>query len=266
MLDYVNDRANARDTINSWIEDQTNDKIKDLIGPNDLTEYTRLVLTNAIYFKGTWLKEFKKKDNQDSEFKIDDDTKVMIPMMSIREEEWNYGEDDKMQILELPYDGEELSMFIILPKQDYRDFRTGNSTTVDITEIEEELSIEKIEEWKSMMSEREVDVSIPKFKFETKYYMAQELKEMGMPLAFTNDADFSGMDPKNYLKIDKVIHQAFIEVDEKGTEAAAATAVIMMEKAIAMTTPFRADHPFIFFIEHKETGAILFMGKVVNPE
>lgn len=173
-------------------------------------------------------------------------------MMGIAGEEFNYAETNKLQLLELLYEGEDLSMLIILPKDDY------------LKSLEDLLSLEKLSELRNSLSEQEVDVFLPKFKFETKYFMKKTLIEMGMPSAFLN-ADFSGMDGTKNLFISNVIHQAFVEVNEEGTEAAAATGVVMKELAIAENIIFRADHPFIFMIQERETGNILFMGRVFDP-
>jgi serpin B len=171
------------------------------------------------------------------------------------EAEFNYTETERLQILELPYEGEELSMLILLPKGD------------DLNALEESLNTENLSEWRNRLIEQRVEVYIPKFKFETKYFMAEDLKGMGMPTAFSMNADFSGMTGKKDLFISQVIHQAFVEVNEEGTEAAAATAVVwkglsVRPKSIKI---FKADHPFIFVIQEKETGDILFLGRVTNP-
>jgi len=171
------------------------------------------------------------------------------------EANFNYAETGDMQAVELPYDGKELSMLILLPKKD------------SIGAAEDAISLEKLSELRSMLREQRVDVYLPRFKFETKYFLKENLKSMGMPLAFSDDADLSGMDGTQMLKIAQVIHQAFVEVNEEGTEAAAATAVIVVFKSAmpAMPTIFRADHPFMFIIQERETGNILFMGRVVDP-
>jgi serpin B len=158
----------------------------------------------------------------------------------------------------MPYSGEELSMLIFLPKND------------NIESLENSITSEKISEWKEDLREERVDIFIPRFKFETKYFMKNTLSEMGMPTAFEDSADFSGMTGKKDLKIDEVIHQTFIEVNEEGTEAAAATAVIMVGiTSVGPSVPkipvFKADHPFIFIIQQKDSGNILFMGRVNNP-
>jgi serpin B len=253
-LDFVNETEASRLTINSWVEEQTNNKIKDLIPPGILNSLTRLVLTNAIYFKGFWIKQFDKKDTKEEDFRISPDNKIKAQMMRLTGEEanFNYAETDKLQILELPYEGNELSMLILLPKGD------------DLKAVEESLSSEKLSEWKSLLRSEEVNIYLPKFKFETKYFMAQDLKKMGMPTAFSLEADFSGMTGQRDLFISQVIHQAFVDVNEEGTEAAAATAV-MMETGLAEPKIFKADHPFIFIIQERETGNILFIGRVSDP-
>ena len=256
-LDFVSESEKSRQTINGWIEDQTNDKIKDLIPPGVLNDLTRLVLTNAIYFKGTWVKQFDKKDTIDEDFKTGSGQTVKVPMMRLTgdDAEFNYAETDDIQILEMPYDGEELSMLIILPKEN------------NLGDIEGAITPEKLLEWKNMLSEQIVDIFIPKFKFETKYFMVDTLAKMGMPSAFNAPpADFSGMDGTKDLKIQNVIHQAFVEVNEEGTEAAAATAVVVGIESDGPIIPiFRADHPFMFIIQDKETENILFIGRVSDP-
>ena len=253
-LDFVTKTEESRVIINDWVEDKTNNTIKDLIPQGALNPMTRLVLTNAIYFKGNWLKQFKKSNTYEADFRVSPDKTVKVDMMSMsgKESKFNYAETEDLQILEMLYSGEELSMLLLLPKED------------SITALENSLSVEKLNEWKGLLHEREIVVNIPKFTFETKYFMANTLAEMGMPTAFSMAADFSGMDGTENLFISKVIHQAFVEVNEEGTEAAAATAVVMEMKAM-MPTIFRADHPFIFIIQQRETGNILFLGKVMDP-
>ncbi|HEX7320501.1 MAG TPA: serpin family protein [bacterium] len=256
-LDFVKQGEKSRQTINTWVEDQTNKKIKDLIPPGVLDAYTRLVLTNAIYFKGTWAKQFDKKETRDEDFRTGAGENVKVPMMRLTgvDAEFYYGETEEIQMLEMAYEGEDLSMVMLLPKED------------KLEEIERSITSEKWSEWKGMVSERRVDVYIPKFKFETQYFMVDALTEMGMPSAFDTElADFSGMDGTKFLLIQNVIHKAFIEVNEEGTEAAAATAVIMgIDSAMPRIPVFRADHPFIFAVQQRNTGNILFLGKVSDP-
>jgi len=255
MLDFVKETEKSRETINSFIEKQTKDKIKDLIPAGYLDEMTRLVLTNAIYFKGIWEWEFDKTDTRDGIFRITSDDTVETPIMHMNPEEgkFNYAETEDLQILELPYKGDKISMLILLP-------------TEDLDAIESVLTAEKLNEYKSQMKETKIDsISLPKFEFDTKYFMKNTLISLGMPTAFLSNADFSGMTDKKNLYISNVIHQAYVGVDEEGTEAAAATAVIMYESLVMPTNVFRADHPFVFLIQEKNTGNILFLGRVVDP-
>ena len=251
-LDFVGDPENSRITINKWVEAQTNNKIKDLIPEGVIDAATRLVLTNAIYFKGTWFKQFDKKNTVERDFKISPTNSVKVQMMHLddKKAKFNYTETKDLKILELPYSGGDLSMLILLPKD-------------SIEQLESELTIENLNNWTARLKEEEVSIYLPRFKFETKYFMAKTLREMGMSSAFGN-ADFSGMTGRRDLYISNVIHQAFVEVNEEGTEAAAATAVVMKEVAI-MKKLFNADHPFIFIIREKETGNILFLGRVSDP-
>ncbi|UCD03495.1 MAG: serpin family protein [Candidatus Woesearchaeota archaeon] len=253
-LDFVEDTENSRQTINKWVEEQTNDKIKNLIPKGFLHDMTRLVLTNAIYFKGTWVKQFDEKNTREEDFTTSEGS-VKAEMMRLTGEEakFSYAETDKLQVLELPYDGNDLSMLILLPKD-------------DLASIENEFTVENLNKWKNMLENQRVDIYIPKFTFETKYFMSNDLKKMGMTVAFSENADFSGMDGTRMLFIDFVIHQAFVEVNEEGTEAAAATGVGMALTSLPIEQKvFRADHPFIFIIQDRETGNILFIGRMSNP-
>ncbi len=272
-VDFVKETEKSRQTINSFIEEQTNDKIKDLIPQGVLDPMTRMVLTNAIYFKGTWEWEFDESDTRDRDFKITPDNVVKTEMMYMDPDKarFNYADTGNLQILELPYKGEDISMMVLLPKQgeDY-DFETGERIISDYTldNIEPSLTIEKLNEYKNEMQETKLDaIYLPKFEFDTKYFMAETLSNLGMPTAFSGGADFSGMTEAEQLFISQVIHQAYVKVDEKGTEAAAATAVIMGTTSAGPSDRkiFKADHPFMFLIQEKETGNILFLGKIVDP-
>ncbi len=242
----------AAETINAWIEENTNGKIKDMIDPGALSALTRLVLTNAIYFKGLWANQFDPDNTNKEDFKITSDETVEVDMMHLSDIKFNYTETKDMQVLKLPYKGNDLSMVIILPKEN------------NISVVESELNPANLTNWISSLNEIEININIPRFKFEAEYTLNDVLDEMGMKDAFVPDiADFSGMDGTTDLYISHVLHKAFVEVNEEGTEAAAATAVIVATKAI--TDIFNADHPFVFLIQHEETGAILFMGKIMNP-
>ena len=269
-LDFKQETEKSRQTINSFIEEQTNNKIKDLIPSGVLDSMTRFVLTNAIYFKGTWEWEFDKSDTREQDFKVNPTNIVKTPMMYMKPEkaEFNYADLEKLQILELPYKGDKISMLVLLPKQgeDY-DYENEKMIVSDYTIKDMELSSEKLNEYKAQMKETKLDaVYLPKFEFDTKFFMKATLSALGMPMAFTwPGADFSGMDGSNNLYIGEVIHQAYVKVDEKGTEAAAATAVIGKFGSAMPRNVFRADHPFIFIIQERETGNILFMGRVNDP-
>ena len=254
-LDFIKETEQSRQTINSFIEKQTNNKIKDLIPAGFLDTTTRLVLTNAIYFKGIWEWEFDVSNTREEDFKISSDNIVKTSMMNMEpnKAKFNYADMGDLQILELPYKGDKISMLVLLPAEN-----------LDV--IESALTAEKLNEYKSKMEETKLDaISLPKFEFDTKYFMKDTLSALGMPTAFSDIADFSGMTGKKDLFISFVIHQAYVNVDEKGTEAAAATAVGMKLTAVMPSNIFRADHPFIFLIQEKSTGNILFMGKVINP-
>ncbi|MFH1978118.1 MAG: serpin family protein [Candidatus Aenigmatarchaeota archaeon] len=255
-LDFKTETENSRVAINDWVEDKTNDKIKDLIPAGTLNSATRLVLINAIYFKANWSSQFDARDTWDGKFKLSSDQSVDARMM-YQTSNYSYGETDNLQILEMGYLGNDLSMLIILPKEN------------NITQIENNFSIEKLEDWKNDMQTEKVRVALPKFKFETKYFLTEYLKEMGMPSAFKYpDADFTGMSPTDELFISQVIHQTFIEVAEYGTEAAAATSVFVGAGSAGPTEEpkyFTADHPFIFIIQQKDSGNILFMGRMSDP-
>jgi serpin B len=251
-------REQTRKEINLWVEERTNDKIKGLLGTNDLDRLTRLVLVNAIYFYGEWANPFKKESTAPNEFYISEETKIKTPFMS-RTGSYHYYEDAKIQALEMPYKDNNASMIIFLPNA-----KDG------MPEFEKLFDFKYYSDILDSFQPTEVRLLLPKYKIDFRIGLGNTLSQMGMPLAFSpGGADFSGMTGKRDLCISKVIHQAFIEVDEKGTEAAAATAVVMMHTSARHSSDlkvFRADHPFIFVIKDNATGSILFMGKIMNPE
>jgi len=251
-VDFIGDTEGSRQTINAWVAQKTMDKIRDLIPAGLIGPMTRLVLTNAVYFKGTWKTQFNKAKTYDAEFKKSLAETVTAKMMSMSDEEFKYADNDQLQLLEMPYSGDELSMVILLPKGDA------------LMGVEASLSADSLKSLRAGASERELPVYLPKFKFETKYFLKEQLSAMGMPTAFSPaDADFSGMSGARDLYISEVIHQAYVDVNEEGTEAAAATAVLMNKTAAFPRIEFRADHPFIFMIMNG--GQILFMGRVADP-
>jgi len=258
-LDFAKDAEAARKTINTWVEKQTRDKIKDLIKAGVLDRDTRLVLTNAIYFKGDWAEKFKKDATKDAEFRTGEpEAKVAppVPMMN-RTGDYAYTEDDSLQAVKLPYGGNELSMVVLLPKK------------VDgLAAVEKSLTPQNLAKWMPQ-GQRKVVLSLPKFKLTCEFELSKTLAAMGMADAFSDKADFSGMNGKHDLLISNVIHKAFVDVNEEGTEAAAATAVAVGLMSVVVEPPpvvFKADHPFIFLIRHEKTGAILFLGRVANPK
>lgn len=255
-LDFKTDTENSRKTINDWVANKTNDRIKDLIPPGAIDPLTRLVLTNAIYFKANWTTQFDNRSTNDKDFQLSSGSNVSVKMMHMVSN-FNYSETSTLQILEMPYLGNDLSMIIILPKDN------------SLNQLENSFSTDNLANWKKDMAYTKVSVSLPKFKFETTYLMANDLKGMGMPTAFSGSADFSGMTGNRDLQITQVIHKTFVEVTESGTEAAAATAVIMGMTATPGPTPepkiFNADHPFLFIIQQKDTGNILFLGRMSDP-
>ena len=253
-LDYGNSEA-ARQTINSWVEDKTESKIKNLIPPNVLDNLTRLVLVNAIYFKGNWARPFYVEITSDAPFWTAAGRQVDARMMR-QQDNFNYTEEASLQILELPYIGNDLSMLVLLPNE------IGG-----LEKLEESLTYENLARWSADLRQRQVNVYFPKFEITFPFRLDDTLKSMGMIDAFDmNQANFSGMDGSQELYIGAVLHKAFVAVDEKGTEAAAATAMAIQRLSMAAPPPvFRADHPFIFLIRENSTGSILFLGRMVDP-
>lgn len=254
-VDFVNEPEASTDTINKWVEEKTNEKIKKLIPEGEIGPDTRLVITNTIYFNGTWVKEFDPDITRTRSFTLSNGDEKSVSTMRIVEK-FNYGEDQKAKILELPYKGDNLSMYIVLPKEN------------NITELENNFTLKYYSKLKENMSTGDyVEVWIPKFTFKTEAELKSPLIEMGVVDAFNpNAANFSGITPDKSLAISEIYHQAFVDVHEKGTEAAAATGAIILEEEIEYTWEFKADHPFLFMIEDKRTGCILFIGKVESPE
>uniref|UniRef100_A0A668B002 Serpin B6 n=1 Tax=Myripristis murdjan TaxID=586833 RepID=A0A668B002_9TELE len=254
-VDFKTSAETARININSWVEKQTQDKIKDLLTPGVVDSMTRLVLVNAIYFKGNWDRKFDADLTKDAQFKLN---KVTLHNINTRKQIKTHCVG---QILELPYKGKDLSMLIFLPKE-MEDDTTG------LEKLEKELTYEKFVEWTQphMMDTVEVQVGLPRFKMEESYDLKDILTRMGMVDAFdVRMSDFSGMSPANDLVLSQVVHKAFVEVNEEGTEAAAATGVIMMMRCARMPDQFIADHPFLFFIQHKPSMSVLFAGRFCSP-
>ncbi|MBN2020979.1 MAG: serpin family protein [Sedimentisphaerales bacterium] len=255
QVDFVKQTEEARKTINDWVENKTKDKIKELIKPGLVDAMTRLVLTNAIYFKGKWALQFKPEQTKDAPFNLRGGEKTTVPMMS-QTERFGYTEANNVQVLEMPYVSNTLSMVILLPKENE-----------GIKDLEKNFTVENLTGWLGKLRKREVQVFIPRFKLTSEFELAEVLASMGMPDVFSAKADFSGMTGARDLFISAVVHKAYVDVNEEGTEAAAATGVGMKLTAIPAPPPvFRADHPFIFLIRDNQTGSILFMGRCANPK
>jgi serpin B len=257
QLDFVRQTEAARQTINTWVEKQTNDKIKDLIPAGAVGADTRLVLTNAIYFKGDWQIPFGKEATSAQPFHLSAEKTADVQMMH-QEAHFSYSRLADLQVLAMPYKGRDLSMIVLLPAK------------VDgLADLEKSLSSEDLQKWIGGLKNQEVVVSMPKYKVTREVELSKILSAMGMPLAFTaGRADFSGMNGRNDLFISAVIHKAYVEVDEKGTEAAAATAIGVRVMAMPVRREperFVADHPFIFLIRDTNSGSILFLGRFTGP-
>ncbi|MEW6744951.1 MAG: serpin family protein [Planctomycetota bacterium] len=245
----------ARATINDWVEEKTREKVKDLIPPGLLDAATRLVITNAIYFKASWMEPFRSQQTRDAPFTTQRGDEVQVPMMHSKQS-LGYAEREGVQVLELPYAGGHLSMVILLPEE-----KDG------LPRLEELVAARPLASWWKGLTTKMVDVKLPRFEYSSSFDLTRTLPAMGMKDAFdAGRADFSGITPQIPLYIGAVLHKAFVAVDEQGTEAAAATAVVMrLGAAVGEAVEFTADHPFLFLIRHRATGSVLFMGRVADP-
>jgi len=253
--DFRTQSEPARQEINEWVANQTHDKIQDIIGPGVLDDETRLVLTNAVYLLAQWSEMFDPGSTNDKPFFLASGTEVKTPTMH-QKERHSYFEDESVQVLGLSYLGTDLSMIVVLPRE-----RNG------LAAIEKKLSAKQVDQWAAGLKRREVQVALPRFKVEAEFELSKALAAMGMPVAFTRKADFSGMTKDEPLALSAVLHKTYVDVNEKGTEAAAATAVIAKAKAeLPGSEPavFRADHPFMFLIRDDQ-GTVLFIGRLVKP-
>lgn len=257
-VDFLGNPEASRGTINAWVEKETRDKIKNLLPQGTVTRDTRLVLTNAIYFKGDWQDPFKKENTKEQPFTTAQGTKVPTPLM-FRVGKYLYGETDSFQVLDLPYSGNRISMTVVLPRK------------VDgLPAVEKSLTADRLAETlRNLHFEREVHVHLPRFQVTKDFQLNQPLQALGMKSAFRG-ADFSGMHTGGeQLDISAVIHKAFVDVNEEGTEAAAASGVVVGVTSVAPPpTPkyFKADHPFLFLIRDHTTGSILFLGRLETPK
>lgn len=282
-VDFLHNWEEARARINRWVEEETRNRIKNLLAEGTITTDTRLVLANAIYFKGRWVDEFDKKNTQEADFTLEDGKTAKTKLMATQDSKASYAEllpdgtrndptldqqkfeyqfkpnPDGFQMLELPYRGNELAMVVLLPKR-----HNGLST------LEQRLTADTLTQWLETMHKQKVHVFLPKFTLETTYNLPKTLSAMGMPAAF-KPGGFTGMSDApeaRTLEISDVVHKAFVDVNEEGTEAAAATAVGMRATSARIEPPtptFRADRPFLFLIRDIRGGAILFLGRMTNP-
>ncbi|XP_070796849.1 leukocyte elastase inhibitor-like isoform X2 [Pituophis catenifer annectens] len=264
-LEKLNFRQASEDSrrhINAWVEEKTSGKIQDLLVPGIIDSLTKLVLVNAIYFKGNWANKFNKDHTEEKPFWVNKNERKIVQMM-FRKGEYNMTHISayRISILEIPYIDNDLSMIILLP-----DEIEDNSTGLE--KLEREITYEKLMDWinPEKMFPRKIDLSFPKFKLEEKYDLKPVLRSMGMTDAFDEGkADFSGMSTNNDLVISEVVHKSFIEVNEEGTEAAAATAVITVFKSANVAVEFKADHPFVFSVTDRSRKNILFFGRYSSP-
>ncbi|XP_070603255.1 leukocyte elastase inhibitor-like [Erythrolamprus reginae] len=262
-VDFSNAPDKAKKEINQWVEQQTEGKIPELLSEGSINEMTKLVLVNAIYFKGNWAKAFKEEDTEDKLFRINKTEKKNVKMMFMKEKlPFGYIPECKCRVLELPYNGEELSMIILLP-----DSIEDNSTGLE--QLEQQLTLEKLQEWtqpQNMDSDVDVYVHLPRFQLEEQYDLKSYFEALGLVDVFdSGKANLSGMSGSPDLHVSKIVHKSFLEVNEVGTEAAAATAAILAVLCLPREEHFIADHPFLFFIRHNPTDTILFLGRFASP-
>ncbi|HEX5268842.1 MAG TPA: serpin family protein [Gemmataceae bacterium] len=254
-LDFAGNAEGARAEINAWVEKQTQNKIKDLLPPGVIDRMTRLVLTNAVYFKGDWQSPFKKDRTRDEVFDDGTDAKKRVPMMH-QSARFKYLDAGDLQVLEMPYVGKDLSMVVLLPKK-----------VAGLGDLENGLTADKLAGWLGKARGEEVVVSLPRFKTTSEFSLKATLEGLGMKKAFrVPGADFSGINGKEDLFLSAVVHKAYADVKEEGTEAAASTGAVLRPLSVRPPAPeFRADHPFIFLIRDTRNGSVLFLGRVVDP-
>ena len=245
-VDFTSDGV---DKINGWVNNKTEGKIEEIFAPSPANAAIQLAITNAIYFKGTWTEQFDPERTRMGDFYTSRDDIVKVPLMELETSFLNFARTDQARIVELPYEGEKVSMLVLIPEE------------IDgIKLLEESITVDNLKKWREDFQKMKVRVYLPKFHLETTYDMIPVLQEMGIHDAF-GDANFGGISDSG-LFIDKVIHKAFVEVNEEGTEAAAVTGIATLQSG---PLEFRADHPFVFLIQDNESGQILFIGRVMDP-
>jgi serpin B len=253
-LDFSKDPESARTAINRWTAQKTKDKIPELFPAGSLDRSTRLVLSSAIYFNGKWQSKFDPKQTKPAPFHSENGTAVDTPFMN-QTGRFGYGETASAQVLELPYGGGALAFDVILPK-----------AGTQFSTLEDALRSDGLATWLGQLKHKQVQIALPKFRAESSFSLREALSAMGMANAFSNGADFSGIDGRRDLALSQVMHKAFIDVSEEGTEAAAATGAVMSLTAFAQPVVFRADHPFLYLIRDTGSGAVLFAGRYAGPK
>ena len=257
LVDFFTNAEAARTRINSWTDEHTKSRIKELFAPGSLDAQTRLVLTSAIYFYGMWQSPFVSSKTQPAPFTTATGAATQADFMN-QTSQFGYAQTPFAQILEMRYAETGCAFDILLPM-----------TATGLPDIEKSLTNQNLVSWLAKLSNRTVQVSVPKFRVESQYSLAKTLSTMGMPTAFSGKADFSGISAKNGLMISEVVHKAFVDVSERGTEAAAATGIAIRLSAVHVPDQpvvFRADHPFLFLVRDTRSGVVLFIGRVMSPK
>lgn len=248
--------------INKWVENHTNNMIKDFASSRDFSALTHLALVNAVYFKGNWKSQFRPENTRTFSFTKDDESEVQIPMM-YQQGEFYYGEFSDgsneaggiYQVLEIPYEGDEISMMIVLSRQE-----------VPLVTLEPLVKAQLIEEWANSVKKQKVEVYLPRFTAEQEVDLKDVLKGLGITEIFSRNADLTAMSDNEELYLAKAIHKSFLEVNEEGAEAAAASGMIAISRMAVLYPQVIVDHPFFFLVRNRRTGTILFMGRVMHPE
>ncbi|XP_048836782.1 neuroserpin isoform X2 [Brienomyrus brachyistius] len=248
--------------INDWVENHTDSKIRDLLSSEDFSSLTRLALVNAVYFRGSWKNQFRPENTRTFSFSKDDGTDVQTLMM-YQQGDFYYGEFSDgsteaggvYQVLEMPYEGEDMSMMIVLPRQE-----------VPLATLEPIIQAQLLDDWVANVKKQKVEVYLPRFKVEQKLDLRDILQQLGIRNIFTKDADLSAMTDGKDLFISKAVQKAYLEVTEEGAEGAASSGMIALTRTLVLCPQIMADHPFFFLIRNRRTGSVLFMGRVMKPE
>ncbi|XP_026561590.1 neuroserpin [Pseudonaja textilis] len=248
--------------INKWVENHTNNMIKDFVSARDFSALTHLAIVNAIYFKGNWKSQFRPENTRTFSFTKDDESEVQIPMM-YQQGEFYYGEFSDgsneaggiYQVLEIPYEGDEFSMMIVLSRQE-----------VPLAALEPLVKAQLIEEWATSVKKQKVEVYLPRFTIEQEIDLKDALKGVGITEVFSQSADLTAMSDNKLLYLSKAVHKSILEVNEEGSEAAAASGMIAISRMAVLYPQIIVDHPFFFVVRNRITGTIIFMGRVMHPE